>query len=80
MNDVAALVFLFSFYFSTLARSELSGMFILLGRLPRTTDRCEWEDCILEVVDIDGKRIGKVLATRKPDNCEASTAALFSQG
>ncbi len=47
--------------------NTLSGMvMLLLGRLPRTADRCAWEDWVFEVVDIDGKRVDKVLATRKP--------------
>lgn len=47
--------------------NTLSGMLmLLLGRLPQTADRCEWEDWIFEIVDIDGKRIDKVLASRKP--------------
>jgi putative hemolysin len=37
---------------------------LLLGRLPQTTDKVEWEDWCYEVVDMDGKRIDKVLATR----------------
>jgi putative hemolysin len=44
----------------------VSGMMmLLLGRMPQTGDRVEWEDWKLEVVDLDGKRIDKVLATRK---------------
>ncbi len=43
----------------------LSGMMmLLLGRVPQTADYCEWEDWRLEVVDMDGTRIDKVLATR----------------
>lgn len=43
----------------------VSGMMmLLLGRLPQTGDCVEWEDWKLEVVDLDGKRIDKVLATR----------------
>lgn len=42
----------------------LSGMvMLLLGRVPVTGDRVEWDGWILEVVDMDGKRIDKVLAT-----------------
>ena len=42
----------------------LSGMLmLLLGRLPQTTDRVNWEGWQFEVVDIDGKRVDKVLAT-----------------
>ncbi len=44
--------------------NTLSGMVMLLaGRLPQTTDRCEWEGWIFEIMDMDGKRIDKVLAT-----------------
>ncbi|MFC4161202.1 hemolysin family protein [Chitinimonas lacunae] len=45
----------------------LSGMMmLLLGRLPNTADVTEWGDWNFEVVDMDGKRIDKVLATAKP--------------
>jgi putative hemolysin len=43
--------------------NTLAGMvMLLLGRLPSTTDRVEWEGWCFEVVDLDGKRIDKVLA------------------
>jgi putative hemolysin len=43
----------------------LSGMIMwLLGHMPRTGDVTEWETWRLEVVDLDGKRIDKVLASR----------------
>ena len=46
----------------------LSGMIMwLLGRLPHTGDIAEWEGWQYEVVDLDGKRIDKVLARRKPE-------------
>jgi len=46
----------------------LSGlMMLLLGRLPQTSDTTVWENWELEVVDLDGKRVDKVLATRLPD-------------
>lgn len=42
----------------------VSGMFmLLLGRVPNTGDRSEWAGWMFEVVDMDGKRIDKVLAT-----------------
>ena len=45
----------------------LSGMImLLLGRIPRTADTVEWGEWKFEVVDMDGKRIDKVLATRIP--------------
>ena len=41
----------------------LSGMLMmLLGRLPQTGDGAEWSGWRFEVVDMDGKRIDKVLA------------------
>jgi putative hemolysin len=44
--------------------NTLSGMvMLLLGRLPQTGDRCEWGGWCFEIVDLDGKRIDKVLAT-----------------
>lgn len=47
--------------------NTLSGMVMLLaGRLPQTGDQCDWEGWVFEVVDMDGKRIDKVLATPKP--------------
>lgn len=46
----------------------LSGMVMwLLGRMPTTGDVVEWEGWTLEVVDMDGKRIDKVLAQRRPE-------------
>ncbi|MEW6593688.1 MAG: hemolysin family protein [Thermodesulfobacteriota bacterium] len=45
----------------------LSGMMMwLIGQLPRTADIVEWEGWRLEVVDMDGKRIDKVLAAPLP--------------
>lgn len=41
----------------------LSGLTMwLLGRIPQTGDKATWEDWELEVVDLDGKRVDKVLA------------------
>jgi len=39
----------------------------LLGRLPGTGDIATWETWRLEVIDLDGKRIDKVLASRLPE-------------
>ena len=45
----------------------LSGLVMWLsGRLPQTGDVLTWENWRLEVVDLDGKRIDKVLATPAP--------------
>ena len=47
--------------------NTLAGMImLLLGRLPRTTDAVEWGDWRFEVVDLDGKRVDKVLVSRNP--------------
>jgi putative hemolysin len=52
--------------------NTLSGMVMLLvGKLPRPADRCEWERWTFEVMDMDGKRIDKVLATpTNPDGAD----------
>lgn len=43
----------------------LSGLVIvLLGRLPSTGEHVDWEGWRFEVVDLDGKRIDKILARR----------------
>lgn len=45
----------------------LSGMMMwLIGKIPRTGDVTEWQDWRLEVVDLDGNRIDKVMASRLP--------------
>lgn len=45
--------------------NTLAGMvMLLLGRLPRTADRVEWQGWVFEVVDLDGKRVDKVLVAR----------------
>ena len=44
--------------------NTLAGMIILLlGRLPATTDVVEWHGWRFEVVDLDGRRIDKVLVS-----------------
>ena len=44
--------------------NTLAGMImLLLGRLPRTTDVVEWAGWRFEVVDLDGKRVDKVLVS-----------------
>lgn len=47
----------------------LSGMLmLLLGRLPQTGDIAQWDGWQLEIVDMDGKRIDKVLASQLPED------------
>ncbi|MCX6543149.1 MAG: hemolysin family protein [Acidobacteria bacterium] len=47
---------------------ESVGGFVMmsLGRIPKTTDRFDWEGLRFEVMDMDGKRVDKVLVTRLP--------------
>jgi putative hemolysin len=48
--------------------NTLAGMvMLLLGRLPDTGDKVQWAGWSFEVVDMDGKRIDKVLAARLPE-------------
>ena len=45
--------------------NTLAGMvMLLLGRLPNTADVVEWDGWRFEVVDLDGKRVDKVLVSR----------------
>jgi putative hemolysin len=45
--------------------NTLAGMImLLLGRLPNTTDAVVWDGWRFEVVDLDGKRVDKVLVQR----------------
>lgn len=34
-----------------------------MGTIPRAGDKCRWDGCIIEVVDMDGNRIDKLLVT-----------------
>lgn len=56
--------------------NTLSGMMMwLLGRLPNTGDIATWEHWRLEVVDLDGKRIDKILAMPLPDPLDSPETA-----
>ena len=48
---------------------------LLLGRLPATADSVEWQGWRFEVVDLDGKRVDKVLASTLPLAADESLAA-----
>lgn len=51
--------------------NTLAGMImLLLGRLPHTADSVEWEGYRFEVVDMDGKRVDKVLVSALPARAE----------
>ncbi len=55
----------------------LSGLMMwLLGRMPRTGDIMTWESWSLEIVDLDGQRIDKVLASKITDVSEKEVADL----
>ena len=50
----------------------LSGFVMMsLGRLPQPTDRFEWHGLNFEVVDMDGRRVDKVLVTTIPQRASA---------
>jgi putative hemolysin len=55
--------------------NTLAGMImLLLGRLPTTADHVDWQGWRFEVVDLDGKRVDKVLVMRGPETeTEAAT-------
>jgi putative hemolysin len=45
----------------------LSGfMMVSLGRVPQTADHFEWKGLRFEVIDMDGRRVDKVLVTTLP--------------
>jgi len=49
--------------------NTLAGMvMLLLGRLPQTADTVDWDGWRFEVVDLDGKRVDKVLVSRLNDD------------
>jgi putative hemolysin len=55
--------------------NTLAGMImLLLGRLPRTTDKVEWGGWTFEVVDLDGKRVDKVLVQRSEEVGDPTTS------
>jgi putative hemolysin len=48
--------------------NTLSGMMMwLVGSVPRTCDVAEWEGWRFEVIDLDGNRVDKILASRRPE-------------
>ena len=51
-----------SWDFDTVAGLVLDRM----GTIPRAGEKCRWGDFVLEVLDMDGNRIDKVLVTRAP--------------
>jgi putative hemolysin len=53
--------------------NTLAGMvMLLLGRLPSTGDSVEWDGWRFEVVDLDGKRVDKLLVQRIGDALQAT--------
>jgi len=52
--------------------NTLAGMvMLLLGRLPGTGDSVDWEGWRFEVVDLDGKRVDKLLVARTGESDDA---------
>jgi len=57
----------------------LSGMMmLLLGKVPATSDHADWEGWRFEVVDMDEKRIDKVMASPLPNSEAAPSARLMA--
>jgi len=57
--------------------NTLAGMtMLLLGRLPQTADVVEWGGWRFEIVDLDGKRVDKVLVSRLKEPVPSQPAAL----
>jgi putative hemolysin len=55
--------------------NTLAGMImLLLGRLPATADHVEWGGWRFEVVDLDGKRVDKVMVTALPPTEEVPSS------
>jgi hypothetical protein len=53
--------------------NTLAGMMmLLLGRVPSESDAVEWQGWRFEIVDMDGHRIGKVLAVQLPQSLAAA--------
>jgi len=51
----------------------LSGFVMMsLGRVPQSADHFEWQDLRFEVIDMDGRRVDKVLVTTLPTRQVAS--------
>ena len=51
----------------------LSGfVMVSLGRVPQPTDRFEWHGLNFEIMDMDGRRVDKVLVTTLPQRSAAS--------
>ena len=50
-------------------------LMLLSGRLPKVADAVSWEGWLLEIVDIDGKTIDKVLASRLPESVSGEDGA-----
>lgn len=60
--------------------NTLSGMLMwLIGTMPRTCDIAEWEEWRFEVIDLDGNRIDKVLASQTAKGADVQPPKRFCQ-
>jgi len=51
----------------------LAGLILnVMGIIPRPGDRCSWNGCAIEIVDMDGNRIDKVIISRNDPPSETS--------
>jgi putative hemolysin len=59
---------------------SLSGFVMMsLGRVPQATDHFEWNGLRFEVMDMDGRRVDKVLVTTMPSRPAAQAAEAATQ-
>ncbi|RZU02491.1 hemolysin family protein [Rivibacter subsaxonicus] len=60
--------------------NTLAGMImLLLGRLPQTADVVEWAGWRFEVVDLDGKRVDKVLVVKSAESAARGNLVTTSE-
>ena len=50
----------------TSTKDLIAHLLARLGRVPKTADHFEWGGMKFEVIDMDGRRIDKVLVTKLP--------------
>ncbi|MEM9482848.1 MAG: hemolysin family protein [Cyanobacteria bacterium P01_F01_bin.116] len=72
IEEVYSCLGLGEFLDKTTSYYTLGGLVIhQLGRIPKATDRFEWSGFTVEVMDMDGNRVDKVLVTPQNSSCPA---------
>ena len=71
IEEVYSCLGLSEFSDKTVSYHTLGGLVIhQLGRIPQATDHFEWREFVIEVMDMDGNRVDKVLLTPKKQTCQ----------